>query len=199
MDKKNNIWFISDILFGDSYQYPPDEESDKFRMNNSHEQLLIHWNDVVSKNDIVCLLGNIAINNLNYWYSRIQHLPGNKMLWLGEKDKNRLKWYYKFGFSDVVKFGKSTLLRYSLGNILISHIPMEESLLVKAGQTKFKGLANKHRREYDASSCILNIHGHTKGMTEETHRTFDASLKAWNPRLYLLDSIMEEVLNRDIK
>lgn len=157
MDNKR-IFFISDLHLD---QAPPTD-------------LFTEWGHVVNKNDGVVILGNVATNNKTFWFSQIQKLPGDKVLFCGDLETNRIKWYHKFGFLGVVAFNESKILPCNYGPVLVSHLPASESVARIAG-TKYRGLAHKLERIMDLNSCVLNIHGHTQGKGEDRHNMFDVS------------------------
>ena len=178
MNKK--IWFVSDLYLDNR---PPTDLFDE-------------WAKVVGKDDGVVVLGNVAVDNKTFWFSQIQKLPGDKVLFCGNLETNRIKWYHKFGFSGVVAFNESKILPSKYGSILVSHLPASESVLVVA-DTKFRGLVRKLEEAMNLNSCVLNIHGHTRGLGEDRHNTFDVSYRpdAPGPKLLNLDQILQLKFN----
>ena len=176
MIKQNKLFFISDLHLDTK---PPTD-------------LFNEWGKVVGKDDGVVLLGNIAVNNKTFWFSQIQKLPGDKVLFCGNLETNRLKWYHKFGFSGVVAFDESKILPCNYGSVLVSHLPASESVAVKAG-TKYRGLVYKLEKVMDLNSCVLNIHGHTQGKSEDRHNTFDVSYRpdVAGPKMLNMDQILQ--------
>ena len=177
---ENKIWFISDLHLDTK---PPTD-------------LFNEWAKVVGKDDGVVVVGNVALNNKTFWFSQIQKLPGDKVLFCGNLETNRIKWYHKFGFSGVVAFNESKILPSKYGSILVSHLPAAESVLV-AGDTKFRGLVRKLEDSMDVSSCVLNIHGHNQGKGQDRHNTFDVSYRpdVAGPKLLNLDQILHLKFN----
>jgi len=152
------IWFISDMVL------------DK----NDPKELFKEWNDVVASKDGVVILGNVASEHKAFWFNQIQSLPGDKVLFCGDMETNRIKWYHKFGFQGVVPFNESKILLCSYGPLLVSHLPAFESV---TNGGKYGGLSRKLSRIFDLNSCVLNIHGHTRGQGNENHKTFDVSYR----------------------
>lgn len=193
---KHKVWFASDLHLGHKLlSYPNHKdgtprEGGPLRQPGYEEKFLKAWHDIVGKDDVICLLGDMAFSNVAYWFARMQELPGKKFLLLGNHDKNRLSWYEKWGFEEVVPFGTSQFIRYDLGNILLTHVPAFESVLTTYDD-RFKGLAKKHEKEFDGSSCILNIHGHTHGLAKENHKTFDVSLECIDYAPIELEQVIE--------
>lgn len=153
-----NLYFISDMVLNQRDPKP----------------LLDEWDNVVKPSDAVVILGNVASDHKTFWFSQIQKLPGMKILFCGDLETNRTKWYYKFGFDGVVPINESRTLVSPYGPILVSHIPAFESIVPGS---KYVGLARKFSVIFDRHSCVLNIHGHTGGKGNEKHNTFDASYR----------------------
>lgn len=177
-------WVISDLELDNEVLIrhkirPPQYEEDLFRM----------WESSVAPSDYVCLLGNIAENRHTYWFSRIKNSPGKKILFLGDKDKNRLKWYYKFGFEKVEPFGYCLLYTHTYGDIMLSHMPAFTSVIPPFSERHAQAI-DKLQKIFDHNSCILNIHGHTMGKGNESHKTFDCSLDVLGPQLVTIDQIL---------
>lgn len=196
MSKPRRVWFASDLLCG---------SNDLDRPQNFENQFFEACENLILKDDILCILGNIVPqsvyvqdtsvllkeNKAGEWCKRIKGLSGEKILLLGNYDKYRIQWYYRFGFKTVVPFGDSLIIRSPYGNALISHLPAFESVLSSYNNTKFLGLSRKLNRIFDRNSCILNIHGHTLGHANENHRTIDVSLEAINCTPILFDQLLE--------
>lgn len=154
-----NLWFISDLML--------DKQAPK--------ALFDEWDHSIRKTDGVVLLGNIALSNKAFWFNEIKNMPGDKMLFCGPLETNRPKWYEKFGMREVIPFGETKLWLSRYGNILLSHFPAFESVAPKI-ENKFRKYVRKTHQEFDLNSCVLNIHGHTQGLGNEKHNTFDVSL-----------------------
>jgi len=174
------------------------------REEGYEERFLKGWEAVVSDKDAVILLGDIAFSSKSYWFGRLAELPGKKVLMLGNHDTNKLNWYKKWGFSEVIPFNEYMLLKYYLGengkrdkdymayhgNIMLSHIPAFPPV-TKSYDDRFLGLSHKFQRAFDHASCILNIHGHTQGRAKEKHNTFDATLDVIGEQLVTVDQIFD--------
>jgi len=193
------VWFASDLI--------PGEEG---LTENQLVYFLKTWDKVVRDDDYICILGNLPLlakeivlpdGNKNlvkytspYWMGRIQkELPGNKILLLGAHDKNGLRWYYKYGFKLVVPFGDTLKIRHDYGNILLSSIPCFESVLASFNNERFLGVSRRLHKQFDAGSCILNIHGYTRGNSVPNGKTFDVSLPAINYAPILLEQVIDFV------
>jgi calcineurin-like phosphoesterase family protein len=174
------IWFAGELCLGEG-------EGDK------KERFLQAWEDCVKKDDLICIVGNIADKSKGPWFERISKMPGGKILVLGNNERKKIQWYYSFGFDMVVPFGNSLQVKHALGIILITPIPCFESILRVVEDTKLMGLANRYLKMYNNSSCVLNIHGYTHGRSVPNRRNFDVSLEAVNYQPVLLEQITELV------
>lgn len=180
------IWFASDLHLGHKNITKPVG----WRPAGFEKYFLDAWFNVVGKDDIICILGDICFGTQAYYFDLMSKLPGEKVLVLGNHDKNKHSWYAKWGFR-VTPFTETLILKHDYGNILLSHVPASEAVLVSRGDNRFQWLAQKHAKEMDNSSCILNIHGHTHGLAKEAHNTFDASLEVINYAPIELEQIIE--------
>jgi calcineurin-like phosphoesterase family protein len=183
---KNNVWLVGDLYLDKSPWKDIKEGTDSAVRE---ENFFTNYEDVVGSNDVAVFLGNLAIGEVAYWMNRIGKLPATKILLLGDQDKNRPKWYNKFGFKMVVPFNESlTFQDEAYGKVLFSHLPAFAAVGQQVDK-KYYGLMNKHMRTFENSSCVLNIHGHTMGTGEESHRTFDASRRV--PNILTLKQILD--------
>jgi calcineurin-like phosphoesterase family protein len=178
-------WVISDLELDNEVLI-----RHKIRSSGYAEAIFKAWNSCVSSSDYVCLLGNVAEGRHSYWFSRIQELPGKKILFLGDKDRNRIKWYYKFGFEKVEPFGYCLLYRHEFGNIMLSHMPALSGVISPFSERHATAIQNLNKI-FDYNSCILNIHGHTLGKGKETNKTFDCSVDVIGEQLVTIDQIIE--------
>lgn len=168
MTTERKIWFCSDLLLGA-------EESTR---DKGYEQYFFNaWSHSVRKNDVVCILGNVALRNVVKSFETIAALPGLKTLVMGPEDKNKPYWYQKFGFVQIIPFGRSTIMRHEYGNILLTHVPAYAGCFNNQ-PTKLLDVSAKHEQEMRHNSAILNIHGHMLGQGAERHNTVDVSLEA---------------------
>jgi calcineurin-like phosphoesterase family protein len=171
------VWFAGELCLNEQ---PADKVSQFFNA----------WGDCVKKDDVICILGNIAEKEKGPWMARIKDMPGRKVLVLGSHEKKKIQWYYSFGVDMVVMFGNAITLRHALGNILISSIPCFESLMASVDNDKYMGVSKRLAKIFGNSSSILNIHGYTRGRSVPNGKSFDASLEAINYCPVLLDQII---------
>lgn len=97
-------FFISDLHFGhrniikyENRPFESIEDMDKVIFNN--------WNEVVSKEDLVFVLGDVSLHRRDITIQLVQGLIGQKVLILGNHDKSRsLDFWREAGFSEVYKY-----------------------------------------------------------------------------------------------
>lgn len=180
------IWLASDTHFGHKKILDFTKRTEGFE-----ERFLTAWDNIVGSNDVVMLLGDIAWGKVSYWFGRLREMPGQKVLLMGNHDRNKPKWYSKF-VDRVVPFNESLLHRYEpYGNIMFTHIPAFPSVLTSYDE-RFLGLSHKFNRQFDTSSCILNVHGHTHGVANERHNTIDVSLDVIGEQLVTIDQVFNQ-------
>ena len=173
---KRKIWVTSDLYLGQKSR------------RALEKRLLKMWSHVVRPDDTVLLLGNVSADKVGYWFNVISGLPGRKRLMLGSDDRYRTTWYKKWDFEDVVPFHRALLLDSPHGQIMFTHLPAFRTVI---HNDKFANITENFAHLYQSRSCILNIHGHTRGKGHRDHRAFDASIEATDEQLLTLDQILE--------
>jgi calcineurin-like phosphoesterase family protein len=114
------IYLISDTHFGHKNILKYETTHRPFSTIEEHdEELVRRWNAVVTENDTVWHLGDVALgrDGINI----VERLNGNKNLVLGNHDK---KHYHKY-------FDKVVPHHVLKGNILLSHYPVHEQQLTR--------------------------------------------------------------------
>lgn len=196
--RPSKSWFAGDLQFG---LFTDDH-------NTREELFLTMWDDVVTRSDDVYLIGHTVGKEQANWYSRLREMPGNKILLLGDQDRNRYSWYEKFGFKEVVPHMKFKLIPvylgsdqrengpYYYGNVMVSFVPAFQSLC--AGLDKALPIASKLERHFDYYSCILNVHGLTNGKAKERHNTCDVTRHVIGNQLVNLDQLLSLKVFRNV-
>jgi calcineurin-like phosphoesterase family protein len=165
----SRVWYTSDPHFG----HKRVSEIRGFEATEEHDQHIIDkWNRVVKKNDIVYVLGDIAVGKHKYALDILKNLPGRKHLISGNHDivhpyhsrgqskKEQEQWLNTF--ETIQPF----LLRKSGGHkFLMSHFPYPQS---GDGSTR-EGSRYDQFRLPDRGIPLL--HGHTHGK-ETFHDSF---------------------------
>lgn len=137
-----SVFFIADTHLGHSNIFTKWKESGRYKhfscIEEHDETIIDNWNSIVTKRDVVWLLGDAAFGALG----RIQlpRLKGIKHLVLGNHDKYSLEWYQSY-FNKIV--GPVSFKK----DFVLSHIPLHPQSV------------NQRFR--------VNIHGHIHDYTYE--------------------------------
>jgi calcineurin-like phosphoesterase family protein len=145
---KQNVFLISDTHF--SHNNIITYENRPFKDIDEMDEYMIHkWNSVVSTNDIVFHLGDVCICGATRAEFLLKRLNGRKLLIDGNHDHfSRTKWR-SLGFEPYT--------RYFYKDYLLTHIPVDETPLRVAVDSKFlKG----------------NIHGHTHSQNQHLNKDY---------------------------
>lgn len=135
-----NIFFISDMHFGHEAMCTfINWDGTRMRPFNSFEEadetMVRNWNNMVSENDIVYILGDVSYaTRKEYADSILVRLKGQKKLIAGNHDLWSTQWYLKY-----FKYVRGCS---HLDNFYLSHTPIHDG-----SKGRFK----------------LNIHGHIHG------------------------------------
>ncbi|MDE6520366.1 MAG: metallophosphoesterase [Ruminococcus sp.] len=101
MQKK--IFLIADTHFSDSniiiYENRPFSS-----VSDMDSMLVKNWNDTVSENDTVFLLGDLSFCNKEKTAEICHSLNGEKFLVMGNHDTENEQFYYECGFSGVSRY-----------------------------------------------------------------------------------------------
>ena len=157
----SRIWYTSDVHFG----HKKVSELRGFNDTVSHDEAIIReWERVVKKNDIVYVLGDIAVGYHQYALDVLKDLPGRKHLISGNHDivhpyhskghskKEQEKWL------DTFETIQPFLLRKSGGQkFLMSHFPYPE-----AGDG-FSREGSRYDQFRLPDMGLPLLHGHTHG------------------------------------
>ena len=196
----DKMWFCADLHFGHKFMLRPNHNGVALRKQGYEERILEAWYDTVGKDDTVFILGDTAFTAVAYWFQRLSEMPGKKVLFIGNHDKNRPDWYTKFNFSMVVPFDNYVIFPLDLwedgkgvtkyGKVMLSHLPAFASVATPF-DAKFRGLMGKFEKAFNNSSCILNIHGHLHGKGAEKHNTMDVTPEVIGEQLVSLAQIIQ--------
>ncbi len=127
-----NFWLISDTHFGHGniYGYTG-------RPADAHERIVANWRALVTDEDIVVHLGDLALMRPDRMASLLAELPGRILLLRGNHDRQKPEVYERLGIATIPPF---TLSRGGW-TVAFTHAPHPE-------------LVTTPRRQW------LNVHGH---------------------------------------
>ena len=116
--KKQKRWVIADTHFGHTniikYENRPFKDT-----QDMDEKLIYNWNSVVSKQDIVYMLGDFTLSrNKEYIKSLLQRLNGKIILIMGNHDLLKPAQYIELGFYTAIR--KPILVE---PNVVLMHEP----------------------------------------------------------------------------
>ncbi len=97
------IFFTADTHFGDSniIRYENRTFSD---IENMDRTIIKNWNDTVSENDKVFLLGDFSAYDFKKSREICHSLNGEKFLVMGNHDTENEQYYYECGFSGISRY-----------------------------------------------------------------------------------------------
>lgn len=141
-------WVIADLHFGHTnvIAYCNRPFSDADEMDKS---LINKWNNVVSKDDIVYILGDFTLSRKkDYIESIVSKLNGYKVLVMGNHDNLKPKQYIELGFTTAMR--RPIMID---PGVLLMHEPPEESIIVPEYKFIFGHVHNKPCFADDYSNC----------------------------------------------
>ena len=98
-----NVFLTADLHFG--HKNIITFEDRPFQTVEEMDIALIkNWNTVVSKDDTVFVAGDVSFYNKVMTANIIQQLKGNKVLVMGNHDKQSEKWWSEVGFASVYRY-----------------------------------------------------------------------------------------------
>lgn len=125
------IWFTSDWHFFHERIlefHPKRKELFGTNMKEVTEKMILKWNSTVDKHDTVYILGDLAFGTVDQRRKLFQRLNGNKVLILGNHDKNseELKCYFNhITLIKNMKFKKSTFpCLFKDIEVIMCHFPL---------------------------------------------------------------------------
>ena len=183
---ENKIWFTSDLHFGHNkdFMYTPRG----FNSIEEHDETIIkNWNETVSPNDDVYILGDLMLGNNEYGMSCLNKLNGNLHVIYGNHDTDdRISYYGLFSYLlDLV--GHSERLKIGKYYFYLSHYPT-----ITANYDDDKPWA-KH---------LINLHGHTHSKDKfynDNPYMYNVSLDAHNNYPVSIDEIIKDIKNKKME
>jgi calcineurin-like phosphoesterase family protein len=174
------LWFSSDLHFAHanviSYCNRPFRTADEMDL-----ALIERWNATVAPDDVVVVLGDVAMGQLADSLSLVGLLHGTKVLvpgnhdrcWVGHSARKRAHWddrYLEAGFSTILHDPQPV----ELANVTVelSHFPY-------AGDTQGTDRHVEHR-PLDQGRWLL--HGHVHGLWRQRDRQINVGIDAWGGR-----------------
>lgn len=122
-------------------------------LQDMHEYMIMRWNDVVCKDDIIVHLGDFSVKYNTYeLIPIINRLNGKKVLITGNHDKMTKRFYKTIGFDrveyDVVK----------IGDYIFSHKPIIHKIVPLCG-INYHGHSHKYQYGMPYINCNVDVMG----------------------------------------
>lgn len=139
-DKELDYWFTSDTHWG--HQNIIDYENRPFQtVEDMDEALIENWNACVKPGDTVYHLGDVFFRkNTPTMKAIMDRLNGDKILRMGNHDRESVTKYLHLGFQKVYK--QDLIVSKFAKPMILSHYPVEDELTLNSFKAR-------------------NVHGHT--------------------------------------
>ena len=139
-----SVFFTSDTHFGHDRGFLWGPRG--FNSINEHdEEVIRRWNEVVSPDDTVYLLGDVMLNDNEHGIECLKRLNGNIKLIFGNHDTDTRKALYAT-LPNVEILGYATMIKIDKFHFYISHYPSYTSNLENGAPL---------------SQHVINLYGHT--------------------------------------
>jgi calcineurin-like phosphoesterase family protein len=169
------IYFTSDLHFGHEavikYCHRPFENLD-----HMHAELIKRWNSKVHDQDLVYVLGDLALAPYNDTCTLIKQLKGKKILIRGNHDSYSFSQYSKLGFDLVYSELKLKLFGR---NMRMSHYPYALPWFKRPFAFKSELRFMYRRPPRIAGEILLHGHTHTKYRATKDSR-IHVGVDAWD-------------------
>lgn len=142
-------WVIADLHFGHTnvIKYSDRPFTDADDMDDS---LIKNWNNTVSKDDIVYVLGDFTLSRKKeYIKSILDRLHGHKVLVMGNHDTLKPRAYIELGFTTAMR--RPIMID---PGVLLMHEPPQEDIIVPSYKFIFGHVHNKPSFADNYSNCF---------------------------------------------
>lgn len=174
-------WITSDLHFSHAniQKFCPATRGHYKDVTDMNEQMILEWNQKVTTNDVVYILGDVAFCSADKAADIVLQLNGIKHLIAGNHDEKNLKQQrFRDCFASVQHYLR---LVYNKQLIIMCHFPFLEWDQMHRGSIHFFG----------------HLHGNKTGA--EHYRCMDVGMDATGHVLITLDEAINKVGNNDIK
>ena len=143
--------------------------------------LMNFWNNTVSNNDTVFVLGDFSFAGTKKTAEVLRELKGRKILIMGNHDyQNRAERWAEIGFDEVYK------------NFTLEH----NGFIFKMSHFPWKG-ANTDKRTYesqlerDDAKGVFLLHGHVHNVWKQQGNMINVGVDVWGYKPVLIDDIVK--------
>lgn len=159
-----------------------------------------YWDEAISDDDVVWVLGDIAVSNPSYALGAIGSLPGQKHLIAGNHDKchpmhrdsHRYQKQYLEVFESVQAFARRKIAGW---DVLLSHFPYDTDRET-GGPEVVRYTQYRLRKE---GPGLWLIHGHTHGQEQLHDQQIHIGLDAWDLKPVPLDTIEKIIVEEEAR
>lgn len=137
------VWFTSDLHFGHDREFIWGPRGFK-NVNEMNETIIKNWNEVVSPEDNVYVLGDLMLGDNEVGRKLLCELKGTIHVVFGNHDTLLRKEIYR-GLYNVIERGYATQIEIDGWHFYLSHYPTMTCNLEKEFSKR----------------CLLNLYGHT--------------------------------------
>lgn len=175
-------WITSDLHWGHKniMKFCPESRA-RFRddLNYMNEQMVVEWNNLISSEDLVYILGDVAFLPAQKAAEYMNRCNGTKILVEGNHDRKTLQdATFRNCFKEVHKYLD---INYNGTKVVMSHYPFLEWDQMHRGSVMLYG----------------HLHGGITGM--EKYRMQDVGMDATGMIAVSLDDMIASALKREIK
>jgi calcineurin-like phosphoesterase family protein len=167
----SKVFVIADTHFGDE-NIRRFENRPFALLSTMNEKMIKNWNDTVSDEDTVYVLGDCCFGGPEYMDQNIElirQMNGKKYLAIGNHDTDtKIKMYKEAGLFEAIQFAYR--IRFKKYEYLMTHYPT----LVWNGEDP-KPVWNIHGHDHDKS--IFHDTGHNYDVCMEAHNCYPVSLE----------------------
>lgn len=175
------IYVTSDTHFchDKPFIYEPRGFSSIQEMN---ETLIENWNETVSKNDIVYVLGDFFLGtDYDFIKNTVERLNGNIYLILGNHDTNA-KWQFYTMLSNILSVKYADIIVYKKRQFYMSHYPTLTATL-----------------QSNPEKAIFNLFGHTHSKDkfyEDSPYMYNVAVDANDNRPVSMEEIYNSIIDK---
>lgn len=180
----SNIFVTSDLHFNHNKDFIYKDRG--FSSIEEHDEKLIeNWNSLISKDDLVYILGDLMLGDYQEGMKKLKRLNGKFFIILGNHDTSTREGFY-YTLDNLVEVAYATRMKKNGYNFYLSHYP---TITTNLNETKLKAMT-------------LNLHGHThsKQIFEgDCPFRYNVALDAHNMYPVRIEQIIADIQNKFIK
>lgn len=178
------IYITSDLHFG--HNKPFVYEARGFSSIEEHDEAIIQrWNDIITNDDDVYILGDLMLNNNDNGAKCLKRLNGNKFMVRGNHDTDkRMEIYTGKDGLGIISMGDAGRLRYGGLTFYLSHFPT-----ITGNNEPLK-------------KTMINLYGHTHQNTnfyEDRPYMYHVGMDSHDCHPVDIDTIIKEIWEKERK